>query len=139
MDAYAFVVETADGDTVEYRTKRCTATEAVERCRGKHPQGDILRTVQGDVSDVDFDFTTRGDSPTEYAGDANPTEDDPIETPPVDPTEMTVSEIEDALDDEDYDWNRPALLGLLRAERNGQGRSTAEYAIESELEPVEAE
>lgn len=52
-----------------------------------------------------------------------------VESSPIDPTDYTVSELEDALKDDGYDWNKPALRGLLEAERNGDNRATAISAI----------
>jgi len=127
---FAFVVETASGNTVEYRSRRCSATEAVERCQSKYPEGEVSRCIEGDVSDVELDSTTRGDTPME-SSDTDPA---PVtETPPVDPADLTVSELKEALADEDYDWNRAALLGLREAEKDAQERSTALDAIEERL------
>lgn len=52
-----------------------------------------------------------------------------VESPPVDPSDLTVSELEKALEDDDYDWNKAALRGLLEAEREGDNRATAISAI----------
>lgn len=51
-----------------------------------------------------------------------------VESPPIDPTEYTVSELEDALEDRN-DWNKDTLRALLEAEREGDNRATAISAI----------
>lgn len=56
-----------------------------------------------------------------------------VESPPFDPAEKTVSELEDALEDEDYDWNDAALRGLREAEADGENRETALEAIDAQL------
>lgn len=56
-----------------------------------------------------------------------------VESPPFDPMDKTVDELEAALDDEDYDWNDAALRGLLEAEEDGENRDTALEAIEDAL------
>lgn len=58
----------------------------------------------------------------------------PVESPPIDPTELTVNEIKDALNDTDYQWNEAAYRGLLRAEEAGKDRTTATNAIEEQID-----
>jgi hypothetical protein len=62
---------------------------------------------------------------------------EPVESPPVDPTTLTVDELEEALANEDYDWNVPALHGLRRAESNGDDRSGAHDAIDEKRSELE--
>lgn len=61
-------------------------------------------------------------------------EPDKVETPPVDPTELTVSELNGALEEDVYDWNQSSLRGLLDAEKDGKDRTTAINAIKDKLE-----
>jgi hypothetical protein len=56
-----------------------------------------------------------------------------VESSPIDPTDMTVNEVQDALEDEDYDWNDAALRGLIEAEQAGSNRVTALDAIKEKL------
>ena len=49
----------------------------------------------------------------------------PIASSPIDPTDLTVDELRDALDDEDYDWDAAALRGLRESEVYGDERQTA--------------
>lgn len=67
------------------------------------------------------------------AGDTDEDGEVPVESPPIDPGQSTVSELEDKLQDEDYDWNAAALRGLYESEVNGKARSTALDAIDSRL------
>lgn len=60
-----------------------------------------------------------------------------VESPPVDPTELTVSELTEALDDENYQWNVAALRDLLEAEEAGQNRTTAIQAIKDKINELE--
>jgi len=61
-----------------------------------------------------------------------------VESPPVDPTDCTVPELRDALDDDAHDWNSVALRGLLQAELDGDDRVTAVDEIEARLDEVDA-
>lgn len=56
-----------------------------------------------------------------------------FESSPIDPSSHTVSQLEEALDDPNYDWNEASLKGLLEAEKNQKNRATAISAIEKEL------
>lgn len=56
-----------------------------------------------------------------------------VESPPIDPEQLTVTEMKEALEDGSYDWNQPALRGLLGAEQDGKNRTTAVKAIEEKL------
>lgn len=74
----------------------------------------------------------------EYVGpvdaDDEDADDEPaIETPPFDPADKTVDELEAALEDDDYDWNAAALRGLREAEVDGKARDTALDAIDERL------
>lgn len=62
-------------------------------------------------------------------------DDEPaVESPPVDPSDLTVDELEAALEDDDYDWNQPALHGLREAEVDGKNRETALDTIDAALD-----
>jgi hypothetical protein len=79
--------------------------------------GDVLEAVH----EREIDAETTPESPT-------------IESPPIDPSEYTVDELQDALEDADYDWTDATLRGLRQAEVDGQNRDTALEAIDAELE-----
>lgn len=106
----------------------------------EEPDGELLKFISNNnrtisvLTRVDEDSSGKGVEPT-------PDEDDEdvqvVESPPVDPSEMTVSELQDSLSDEDYDWNEACLIGLLEAEEDGKDRKTATNAIEEKLEQVD--
>jgi hypothetical protein len=54
------------------------------------------------------------------------------ESPPIDPTEMTVSELRTALNDRDYD--NEELTTLFRVEENGKNRTTAINSIREQID-----
>lgn len=96
----------------------------------------------GDVVDLDAhvadphpgmvpvaDEADAGEAPSDGEAEAPPTE-----TSPIDPSEYSVDELRDALEDEDYDWTDAALRGLREAEADGEGRTTALEAIDKALE-----
>jgi len=55
-----------------------------------------------------------------------------VESPPIDPSDLTVSELKDEL--VDRDWNIATLRGLLEAERETKDRTTATEAIREKLQ-----
>jgi hypothetical protein len=55
-----------------------------------------------------------------------------VQSPPFKPSEKTVSELKDELNDRD--WNISTLRGLLEAEKEGKDRTTATNAIEEKLQ-----
>jgi hypothetical protein len=93
----------------------------VERRKYEEPEGELIEVLGTGTNTVTV--LTRVES-----------ENARIETPPIDPDQLTVSEIQDALGNEGYDWNQPVLLGLLEAEKEGKNRTTAINAIEERLQ-----
>lgn len=88
---------------------------------------DELAAYRGEASESD---ESEADSQAEQA---EQDEQDAGEVdPPFDPTEMLVSDLREQLDDSDYSDDE--LVALLAAERDGDNRSTATDAIESEME-----
>lgn len=57
-----------------------------------------------------------------------------LESPPFNPSDLTVSELKDRLEDDDYDWNQRCYLGLLEAEERGKNRTTAIDAITEKIQ-----
>lgn len=60
-------------------------------------------------------------------------EEETVKSPPFDPSDVTVAELERRLADEDYDWNEDSLNGLLDAEADGKDRKTAKKMIKEQL------
>lgn len=87
----------------------------------EEPEGEFLELMS--VNSNTVDVLTRVESDNAR-----------VESSPVDPTELTVSELESALEDEDYDWNDAALRGLIASERDGDNRVTAIKMIEEKLQ-----
>lgn len=107
---------------------------------GFHPDGELhfengTATVEDeDVAAVLVDRYARieyAETETDRSGDASAT-DAEVAEPPFDPTEYTVDEVRDALEDDDY--SDAELRALLAAEEAGQGRVGVSEAINERFE-----
>jgi len=95
------------------------------------PDGEIITVIEQNTRHDTITLLTRVDeSSLEDAAEAAA----PVESPPIDPGDLSVSDLRSALADDDYDWNAAALRGLLQAEKDGEARSTAIDSIEEALE-----
>lgn len=112
---------------------------------GQHPDG--VLTFEGGTAAVDEKSVARVIDDTypniEYAGadagaasddaDSEPDqEDDVVAEPPFDPTEKTVGELEELLEEGDY--SAAELDAIAAAEEAGEDRSTAHDAIDAARE-----
>lgn len=82
------------------------------------PEGELLHFIESGNSTITV--LTRVEEPA-------------IESPPFNPPDITVSELEERLGDNAYDWNKRCLKGLLEAEENGKDRKTAKSLIQDQL------
>lgn len=69
------------------------------------------------------------------ADEPEPGTPEAVVDPPFDPVEYTVPELEDALDEGDFD--EPELLAIYSAEREADDRTTAVAAIDAALNRLE--
>lgn len=93
----------------------------VDEQRYEDPEGQFLAHINTGTNTV----TVLTEVNTEKAA---------VESSPVDPDNLTVAELNEALEDSDYQWNDAALRGLLDAETDGKDRATAVTAITDKLE-----
>lgn len=134
-EEYAFLVDTDDGET-EWRTRGgdLDPETAVERCYDRHPDGEIVRTLQGDIPDG-VDLSPPDDNPN-VADEGNldlPEDDAESGDLPFDPSSNTVSDIEDRVSEiEDPE----ALRAVRSLEADDKNRTTAIEAIEERLDQV---
>ena len=106
---------------------------------GQHPDG--VLTFEGGTAAVDDESVARVIDNTypniEYVGDDAGSEpdqedDDVVAEPPFDPTEKTVGELEELLEEDDY--SAAELDAIAAAEQAGEDRSTALDAIDAARE-----
>lgn len=152
MPEFGFVVAVPEGDDQEYRTSgnSLTAEQAVERCYSKYPEGRITRVLYGDVGDVDLSnpsgdtdddsdedtgVTSEAESSDESESD-EAAEDDEAVSPPLNPSEFSVSDLTAEMDERDL--SVAELEALLEAEQaDDGGRKTAVAAIEEAIEDAD--
>ena len=106
---------------------------------GQHPDG--VLTFEGGTAAVDDESVARVIDNTypniAYVGDDAGSEpdqedDDVVAEPPFDPTEKTVGELEELLEEDDY--SAAELDAIAAAEQAGEDRSTALDAIDAARE-----
>lgn len=86
----------------------------------EEPDGELVEFIRENTNSIDV--LTKVEP--EKGGD---------EEPPVDPGNLTVTELEESLEDDSYHWTPNSLSALLAAEQSGKNRTTAVEAIEAEL------
>lgn len=115
---------------------------------GQHPDG--VLTFEGGTAAVDEESVARviddtypnieyvdgdaGDGAASDDADSEPDQedDDVVAEPPFDPTEKTVGELEELLEEDDY--SAAELDAIAAAEEAGEDRSTAHDAIDAARE-----
>lgn len=105
-----------------------------------HRSGDWERVEESADEDETADEDTGDEDPDTAEADADPKAeaDDvvtPTDPPPFDPTDLTVTEIEDELAERDL--SEADLLAVYSAEREAEDRTTAVEAIDAALDELE--
>jgi len=89
---------------------------------------------EADADDLDVD-SVGDDANTDAAGEEPHT----VPSPPVNPTDLTVDELQAELSDRSHGWTLGKLLGLAAAETDGDNRTTAIEAIRDKYEALGGE